>query len=157
MQLTAGDADDNGERVRWLIWAARLHEIGINIAHSSFHKHGAYILENADMPGFARRDQSRLARLVRASRGGLDKLGYAADDDLWPLILCLRLATLFSVSRSDADMPEMTLRNPAHGACQLVLPRAWLASNLLTQAALENELKIWQTVLPVVRLTEIKS
>jgi exopolyphosphatase/guanosine-5'-triphosphate,3'-diphosphate pyrophosphatase len=157
MQLTAGDADDSGERVRWLIWAARLHEIGINIAHSSFHKHGAYILENADMPGFARRDQSRLAKLVRASRGGLDKLDYAADDDLWPLILCLRLAVLFSVSRADSALPEMTLKNTGNGACQLTLPRAWLAANTLTQAALEGELKVWQAVQPIVRLVEIKT
>jgi exopolyphosphatase/guanosine-5'-triphosphate,3'-diphosphate pyrophosphatase len=157
MQLTAGDADDNGERVRWLIWAARLHEIGINIAHSSFHKHGAYILDNADMPGFARRDQSRLAKLVRASRGGLDKLDYAADDDLWPLILCLRLAVLFSVSRADTALPEMTIRDTGGGACQLALPRTWLTANTLTRAALENELKVWQSVLPVIRLVEIKT
>ncbi len=157
MQLTAGDADDSGERVRWLIWAARLHEIGINIAHSSFHKHGAYILDNADMPGFARRDQSRLAKLVRASRGGLDKLGYAADDDLWPLILCLRLAVLFSVSRADQTLPEMTLKDTGNGACQLALPRAWLAANTLTQAALAGELTAWQTVQPDVRLVEIKT
>jgi exopolyphosphatase/guanosine-5'-triphosphate,3'-diphosphate pyrophosphatase len=157
MQLTVGDSDDSGERVRWLIWAARLHEIGINIAHSGYHKHGAYILDNADMPGFARRDQGRLAKLVRASRGGLDKLGYAANDDLWPLILSLRLAALFSVSRSDEATPEVNLKNIGDGACRLALPAAWLDSNPLTQAALENELKVWQTVQPAIRLTEIKS
>ncbi|HEX8978234.1 MAG TPA: exopolyphosphatase [Parasulfuritortus sp.] len=157
MQLTAGDADDNGERLRWLIWAARLHEIGINIAHSGFHKHGAYILENADMPGFSRRDQARLAKLVRASRGGLDKLGYAADDDAWPLILCLRLAVLFSVSRVDVELPGLALENLGGGACRLSLAKSWLAANPLSQAALEGELKAWQGVLPAVRLVELEA
>ncbi|NTV97242.1 MAG: exopolyphosphatase, partial [Thiobacillus sp.] len=68
MHLTQGEGDGEGETIRWLNWAARLHEIGINIAHSGFHKHGAYILENADMPGFSRRYQTRVAALVRASR-----------------------------------------------------------------------------------------
>jgi len=157
MQLTGGDADDEGERVRWLIWAARLHEIGISIAHSGFHKHGAYILENADMPGFARRDQARLARLVRASRGGLDKLGYAADDELWPLILSLRLAVLFNLSRTDAAMPDMTLADAGDGTCRLTLPADWLAANPLTQTALEAELRAWQKVMPALRLTELRT
>jgi exopolyphosphatase/guanosine-5'-triphosphate,3'-diphosphate pyrophosphatase len=157
MHLTQGDADSDGETIRWLIWAARLHEIGINIAHSGFHKHGAYILENADIPGFGRRDQARLAALVRASRGGLDKLGYAAADPLWPTILCLRLAALFNVSRSDAVMPEMTLRELARGEIVLALPAAWLAANPLTQATLEQELRAWQSVSASIRLVGIEA
>lgn len=156
MQIARGGIDDSGERVRRLIWAARLHEIGINIAHSGFHKHGAYILENADMPGFARHDQCQLAKLVRASRGGLDKLGYAADDDLWPAILCLRLAVLFNLSRSDTVLPAMTL-DASGGDCRLTLPGGWLAGNPLSQAALDNEVKTWQAVLPMVRLREIRT
>jgi len=35
-------------------WAARLHEIGLDIAHNQYHKHGAYILGHADLPGFSR-------------------------------------------------------------------------------------------------------
>lgn len=148
---------DDGEAARCLAWAARLHEIGINIAHSGFHKHGAYILENADMPGFGRRDQARLAALVRASRGGLDKLGYPADDPLWPLVLCLRLAVLFHVSRSDAALPELTLQAGAGGDCQLSLPAAWLAANPLTRTALYQELRAWQSVLPGFRLASIRT
>jgi len=157
MQATGGDVDDNGQAVRLLIWAARLHEVGIGIAHSGFHKHGAYILENADMPGFGRRDQCRLAALVRASRGGLDKLGYRADDPLWPLILCLRLAVLFNVSRSDVALPDLALHRDADGACTLSLPAAWLSANTLTLAALDQEMKTWQTVLPKVRLTGVQA
>jgi exopolyphosphatase/guanosine-5'-triphosphate,3'-diphosphate pyrophosphatase len=156
MQLTEGDPDSDGETIRWLNWAARLHEIGIGIAHSGYHRHGAYILENADMPGFGRRDQARLAALVRASRGGLDKLGYRADDPLWPLILCLRLAVLFNVSRSDTAPPELALSQAGDAGCELALPAAWLAENPLSQVALDHELKAWQTVLPRLRLAQIR-
>ena len=49
-----------------LKWAARLHEIGLDVSHSGYHRHGAYLLENADMPGFPREEQRLLARLVGA-------------------------------------------------------------------------------------------
>ncbi|RME33566.1 MAG: exopolyphosphatase, partial [Gammaproteobacteria bacterium] len=58
-----------GEAERNLIsMAARLHEIGLAISHSRFHRHGAYLLENMDLPGFSRNEQARLAALVRAHR-----------------------------------------------------------------------------------------
>ena len=148
-----GKADE--EAMRILSWAARLHEIGIGIAHSGFHKHGAYILDNADMPGFGRHDQRQLAALVRASRGGLEKLGFAAADPLWPLILCLRLAVLFNVSRSDAPVPAMTLQRDADGTCALSLSADWLTANPLTQAALDQERRTWLAALPNIRLAKI--
>jgi exopolyphosphatase/guanosine-5'-triphosphate,3'-diphosphate pyrophosphatase len=125
-----------------LAWAARLHEIGISIAHSGFHKHGAYILENADMPGFSRRDQAYIALLVRAVRGGLDKLGLSPAAADWPLILCLRLGVLFNMSRSDAVMPVMSLHCES-GLFRLSLPAAWLKENPLTRAALDDEVGEW--------------
>jgi exopolyphosphatase/guanosine-5'-triphosphate,3'-diphosphate pyrophosphatase len=85
-------ADDHPD-FQLLSWAARLHEIGISVAHAGYHKHSAYIVGNADMPGFSRMDQSRLARVVLAHRGKLEKVNSAsADTRDWPLILCLRLA-----------------------------------------------------------------
>jgi len=146
----------DAEALRALTWAALLQEIGISIAHSGFHKHGAYILENADMPGFSRRDQSRLAALVRASRGGLGKLGYQRADPNWPLILCLRLGVLFNSGRNNPTLPKMQLTCDS-GACQLHLPAAWLNANLLTQAALEDELKAWREVAPNFRLEHLQT
>ena len=64
-QLQADATTDTANLRAFLQWAAQLHEIGISIAHSGYHKHGAYILANADMPGFSRMDQALLARLVR--------------------------------------------------------------------------------------------
>jgi len=143
-----------------LSWAARLHEIGISIAHTGFHKHGAYILENADMPGFSRRDQIALAVLVRASRGSLSKFPLPWADANWPLILCLRLAVLFSQSRRDLDLGGIRLvsRGGEHpGDCELLVPESLLQGNPLTQAALEDERKSWATVAPAVCLAAIRA
>ncbi len=128
-----------------LAWAARLHEIGISIAHSGFHKHGAYILENADMPGFSRRDQAHMAMLVRASRGGLDKLGVTPTPNAWTRILCLRLALLFNMSRSDGVVPAISL-TCVGGICRLSLNAVWLKDNSLTRAALDDEVREWGKV-----------
>ena len=43
---------------------ALLHETGMSVSHLGFHKHGAYILQHADMPGFSAGEQNRLALLV---------------------------------------------------------------------------------------------
>jgi len=154
MQMTEGAPGESSETIHRLMWAARLHEVGISIAHSGFHKHGAYILENADMPGFSRHEQGGLATLVRAARGGLDKLGLAADDPNWPLILCLRLAVLFNTSRMDAPAPAFRLLAVGK-ECRLEMPADWGQANPLTQVALEQELKAWRALPPGVRLTGI--
>jgi exopolyphosphatase / guanosine-5'-triphosphate,3'-diphosphate pyrophosphatase len=135
---------------QFLDWAARLHEIGISIAHASYHKHGAYILQNADMPGFSKSDQARLALLVRAQRGGLAKVQalmpsaaepVGADDLL--LIQILRLAVLFHRSRQDIVLPQMSLQRQDKGY-RLVLPAAWLEQNLLARTELEAEENDWK-------------
>jgi exopolyphosphatase/guanosine-5'-triphosphate,3'-diphosphate pyrophosphatase len=143
-----------------LSWAARLHEVGISIAHSGFHKHGAYILENADMPGFSRKDQVHLAALVRASRGSLRKFSLAWGDANWPLILCLRLAVLFSLGRRDVDLAGLRLANRGGDRAdewELAVPQALLLANPLTQAALEDELREWADVAPSVRLAGVRA
>ena len=53
-----------------LDWAARLHEIGLLLTHDLHHKHGAYILQHAELPGFSNSDQTLLAALVRRHRRG---------------------------------------------------------------------------------------
>jgi len=143
-----------------LAWAARLHEVGISIAHSGFHKHGAYILENADMPGFSRKDQVNMAALVRASRGSLKKLLIAWGDTNWPLILCLRLAVIFGLGRQEMALPALEMTSQGgerEDEWYLVLPRAFLEANTLTQTALEDELEEWRAVAPAVRLAGIKA
>ncbi|MGE5028269.1 MAG: exopolyphosphatase, partial [Betaproteobacteria bacterium] len=94
-----------------LAWAARLHEIGLSIAHSGYHKHSAYIIENADMPGFSKKEQAHLGRLVLAQRGSLNKIvALVQDPQTWAQIAALRLAVLFYRSRLDIDLPQLALK-----------------------------------------------
>ncbi|MDD5176558.1 MAG: exopolyphosphatase [Sterolibacterium sp.] len=127
----------------FLLWAARLHEIGISVAHSSYHKHSAYILANADMPGFSKRDQGRLSRIVLAHRGKLERIqAMALETRDWRLILCMRLAALLHRARDDTPLPSLDLAATEHGF-HLTVDDAWLSASPLTATALEEEARLW--------------
>jgi exopolyphosphatase/guanosine-5'-triphosphate,3'-diphosphate pyrophosphatase len=129
-----------------LAWAARLHEIGLSIAHAAHHKHSAYILTNADMPGFSRDEQARLARIVLAHRGKLAKIdGLPARSPDWALVFCLRVATLVYRSRVDIELPRIGCKATDSGF-QLALPAGWLDAHPLSAAALEAEAEEWRNV-----------
>lgn len=142
-QQACGDWDLAGEHEQLLGWAAQLHELGLDIAHAHYHRHGAYVLENADMPGFPREEQLVLARLVLGHRRRFDRESFQHLPPAWQrpalrLTLLLRLAALFHRSRTDTALPDLRMR--AHGrSMELQLPTAWLANNPLTLADLERE------------------
>src|SRR5688500_437195 len=139
------EKEDDPDRLM-LGWAARLAETGLSIAHAAYHKHSAYVLSNADMPGFSRMEQARLARLVLAHRGKLRKVqdaGFDADD--WKLVFALRLASLILRSRSDAKLPFLRVAADA-GGFALDLPQSWLEENPLSADALEAEAGHWKAV-----------
>ena len=129
-----------------LNWAASLHEIGISVAHSGYHKHTAYITANADMPGFSKKEQARLSLLTLAQRGSLNKLqGQLKNTQDYLLAMSLRLAVLFYRNRSDSSLPNL------HGSFSgtkfhLAIDTDWLAQNPLTETALQDEVKQWKTL-----------
>ena len=129
---------------QFIDWAARLHEVGLSIAHTGYHKHGAYILSYADMPGFSKMDQARLALLVLCHRGKLNKVeGLNREDVAWRQILSLRLASILHRSRLDGvDTPALQARETVNGFT-LQLPADWLVENPMTAAALHDESAIW--------------
>jgi exopolyphosphatase/guanosine-5'-triphosphate,3'-diphosphate pyrophosphatase len=89
------EGNHRGSLARLVSWAGMLHEVGNIVSPTGFHKHGAYMLENADMPGFSGREQRRLAQLVLGQKGNLRKLGNALDDaDFARAVLALRLAAV---------------------------------------------------------------
>ena len=139
------DREDDPERLM-LEWAARLAEIGLSIAHAQYHKHSAYVLSNADMPGFSRMEQARLARIVLAHRGKLGKMHDAGLDGTdWKLVFALRTASLILRSRSDAKLPFLRVAADA-GGFAIDLPQSWLDESPLSAAALEAESDHWKTV-----------
>jgi exopolyphosphatase/guanosine-5'-triphosphate,3'-diphosphate pyrophosphatase len=141
------ETPENEDALRLLGCAARLHEIGISVAHSGFHKHTAYILKNADMPGFSKKEQDRLSVLALTQRGNLEKvrgqLFSALTTEDISLVMALRLATVFYRNRSDVQLPVMKGRFNG-SKFHLALQAGWRAQNPLTDAALQEEAKQWR-------------
>jgi exopolyphosphatase/guanosine-5'-triphosphate,3'-diphosphate pyrophosphatase len=144
-QLVANEHNADPERVeegRMLLgWAAALHEIGLSISHSAYHKHSAYIASNADMPGFSRTDQARLATLVLGHQGKLGKLAQTRDID-WRLLFCLRLAVLMCRRRADVKLPALSVSRHGDGF-EVRLPKQWVDDNPLTDYSLVQEAAEW--------------
>lgn len=132
-----------------LDWAAGLHEIGLDISHSQYQKHGAYLLENADMPGFPKEEQVLLARLVGAHRR---KLHLETLEELSPpwhlkaefLIVLLRLAVLLHRGRSVMPLPQIDLAAKGR-TLQMNFPPRWLSEHPLTSTDLEQEAEYLKT------------
>jgi len=126
-------------------WSARLHEIGLDVSHSHYHKHGAYLLEHADMPGFPQEEQRILAYVVGAHRR---KVHLDSLEDLTPpwhikaefLIVLLRLAVLLHRGRSAVALPHIELKAKAR-SLELRFPRNWIDEHPLTAADLELEVE----------------
>ncbi|MFO1281155.1 MAG: Ppx/GppA phosphatase family protein [Burkholderiales bacterium] len=138
----ADPAPDPGAERR-VGWAALMHEVGYTVSHIGFHKHGAYILGNADMPGFSRQDQERLALLVLGCRGGLEKVAPAlADPTLRAKVLALRLAVIFFHARRPIDIPRVAIR-PGR-AFDVRVPQSWIRAHPLTGHLLEKERDEWR-------------
>jgi exopolyphosphatase/guanosine-5'-triphosphate,3'-diphosphate pyrophosphatase len=126
-----------------LRWAARLHEAGLDIAHSKYHRHSAYLLQHADMPGFPREEQLLLSALVGGHRR---QLSLEPLEDLLPpwdrlaefLTVLLRLAVLLHRGRSPQPLPDVTLRVKGR-TLSLELPQRWMKEHPLTLEDLEQE------------------
>ncbi len=131
------------EWAHWLEWAAQLHEVGLLLTHDRHHKHGAYIIENADFPGFSRSDQSVLAALVRRHRRGFPAEAFAhlpeaLRQPVERLCVLLRLAVVLHRGRSRQPLPLLALE--AQGRRVAVrFPEHWLEAHPLTRADLEAE------------------
>ncbi|MBJ6979623.1 Ppx/GppA phosphatase family protein [Luteimonas sp. MC1895] len=126
-----------------LSWAARLHELGLTIAHSQYQVHGAYILAHSDIAGFSRQEQEFLAALVRAHRRKVPKSVFEAlPDRLLPaarqLSVLLRLAVLLHRGHERPDIPGLDA--VARGdVLELRLPARYLDERPLLQADLAGE------------------
>jgi exopolyphosphatase/guanosine-5'-triphosphate,3'-diphosphate pyrophosphatase len=129
--------------LQFLSWAADLHEIGHDIAHNQYHKHGAYIIENADLAGFSRQDQIVLSTIVRAHRRKFSKARFSAlpppwDNDAPLLTIILRLAVLLHRSRDEQALPDFKIE-VSKTKIQLQFPEKWLTQFPLSRADLNQE------------------
>jgi exopolyphosphatase/guanosine-5'-triphosphate,3'-diphosphate pyrophosphatase len=126
-----------------LRWGCRLHEIGLTISHSQYHKHGAYLLRYSDLPGFSQQFQRELATLVRGHRR---KFSTAIFEEVEPddlprlryLCVLVRLAVLLQHPRNHQSPPDFRL-SPAKNGVAITFPAGWLDDRPLTLADLQNE------------------
>ncbi len=126
-----------------LDWAARLHEIGLDISHDGYQRHGAYIAEHADMPGFPRAEQRLLALLIGGQRHHIQRSSLEVLPDSWQesglrLLMLLRLAVLLNRSRKETEHPPMVLQ-VSGTTISVRFDADWLTENPLTIADLERE------------------
>lgn len=129
--------------LQMLVWAAKLHELGMGVAHTQYHKHGAYILENSDLMGFTLAEQKALALLVRFHRRKIDNSAFEAladeeGDRLLRLLGVLRLAALLHRGRHDEPLDDINIQIK-QGQITVVAPQNWLDAHPLTYAELQAE------------------
>ncbi len=138
-----GDWKLDGMAEAFLGWAAQLHEIGLAISHSSFHKHGAYLLQHADMLGFTRQGQAKLAALVRSHRRKLNdelfaEVAAARQPVAMKLSRLLRLAVTLNHSRGAYPVPVPELIS-LDKKLTVKMPDGWLEAHPLTTRDLMAE------------------
>jgi exopolyphosphatase / guanosine-5'-triphosphate,3'-diphosphate pyrophosphatase len=130
---------------QYVYWSGLLHEIGLAISHTGYHKHGAYMVENADLPGFTAREQSVMSTLITAQKGNLRKLGATlADADFAKAVLALRLATIFLHARIDDNVSGIRLK--MKNRIDIELKRDWLEKHPTLSYWLEKEQGWWDEV-----------
>ena len=133
------DDDD----ARQLGWAARLHEIGLAVAHSQYHVHGAYLLEHSDIAGFSRQEQQVLAALVRTHRRGIPKSAFDPIPDRLMLsarrkAALLRLAVLLHRAHDAEPIPKLELSADGE-QLNLVVSKRWIEARPLLRTDLISE------------------
>lgn len=132
-----------------LLSAARLHEVGLAVAHGKYQKHGEYIVRNTDMLGFSSSEQQIVATLIRGHRykfpvSIFSELGDQLAEPAMRLCIMLRLAVLLRRGRSDEELPDISMAASGDGI-QLEFPAHWLEQHALTRADLEQEKKDLKT------------
>lgn len=134
---------DKKTDLKLLRWAAKLHEVGLAIAHSQHHKHAAYLIGNSELAGFSREEQSWLAVLIKSHRRKIpvEELQLLPDDSrtrIYRLIILLRVAVLLNRARTADPIPELKI-TVGNKQLEIRFPQGWLANHPLTEADLATE------------------
>jgi len=134
---------NDAEYANILGWAANLHEIGLSIAHSQFHKHGAYLVENSDLSGFSRQELAMLAALIRGHRRKFplevfEALPSKVINPSKQLCILLRIATLLHRSRSASATPNVKIIVQGQ-KINLIFTPGWLNRHPLSREELKHE------------------
>ena len=144
--MPSATAAERLRHLQKLHWACQLHETGMRISHSDYHKHGAYILDNTDLPGFTLNELHRLSQLVLGHRGKLRKLEIELEDPCFvQQLMALRLSVILCHARRDPDLSGLDIGCDALGQTfRISVSSAW--AELWPQSAhlLREEKTAWQ-------------
>ncbi len=133
---------DSDALVKYLHWSGMLHEIGVAVSHSGYHKHAAYLMLNADLPGFTTREQRTMSTLILAQKGNLKKLGDALEDaELCKAVLALRLAVMFM--HSHCVMQPDDVRIKMRNRIEVEFKADWLVRHPTVSYWMEKERDTW--------------
>lgn len=125
-----------------VVWAAMLHEVGMNVSHTNYHKHSAYVVENADLPGFTTAEQKLMGRLILGQKGNLRKIGEVFDTpDFAKALLALRLSVIFLHSRLEINFDQLRMR--FKNKIELEFTKNWLQEHPTALYWLEKEVEWW--------------
>jgi len=128
-----------------LVRGAMLHEVGLSVSHTGAHKHAAYIVEHADLPGFTSREQRTMSCIVLGQKGNLRKVREALGaPDLAKAVLALRLAAAFMHARVDGDVDAIKVR--MKGKIEIETPKGWLGQHPTVADWFEKESAAWGDV-----------
>ncbi len=155
-QLVSDAPQAHRERLlRKARWAAQVHEIGARISHTDYHKHGAYVLDNADAPGFAQPELHRLSLLVFGHRGKLKKLSDTLEDiDFVCQLLALRLAVIVCHARRTPNIGELLICRTPQGF-DLQVSARWQSAYPQSMHLLQEEILAWQKTGTTLRLKSV--
>lgn len=129
----------------YLRWSALLHEVGLLVSHTDYHKHGAYIIEHGDIAGYTAQEQQLVGKLVLAQKGNLRKVQKSlAEPDFAKAVLALRLAILFMHARDEIDLSKLRLK--MKNKIELEAKAKSLVQNPTIQCWLEKEIACWEEV-----------
>ncbi|MGS0740837.1 Ppx/GppA phosphatase family protein [Glaciimonas sp. GG7] len=135
--------DDGLEK--YLHWSGLLHEVGLVVSQSGYHKHAAYLIANADLPGFTTREQKNMSQLILGQKGNLRKISESLlDADFSKAVLALRLAVMFLHSRIEVNLGE--LRVKMKSKIELDIKREWIADHPTATYWMEKERDWWREI-----------
>ena len=122
-----------------------MHEIGMVVSHTGYHKHGAYMVENADMAGFTTREQRVLSKLILSQKGNLKKISDGfADLDFAKAVLALRLSVTFMHSRVELDYADFSVK--MKNKIEMEMKQDWVSLHPTVAFWLQKEIECWREV-----------
>lgn len=131
--------------LRLLYWSAMLHEVGMVVSHTGYHKHGAYMIENADMAGFTTSEQRIMSKLILSQKGNLRKISEGLIEmDFAKAVLALRLAVMLMHSRAEIDYEDIRLKMKKN--IELDMRRDWVSLHPTVAYWLQKETECWREV-----------